>query len=265
MYNSPMRRTQLFTKTRKKPFLTAWAIGAIPISLFAFFAGQVIGSIPLRLYAQLSGKTDSQTLRNWVESSVTPMFIMGVLAASATLLLLYGFMSVLGLTLRSIGLARAKLKDFWYALSGYVVSLALFVLIAMLLKVLLPNLDLAQKQPLGFDTAVSGLALVPIFIYMVVLIPLVEEILFRGFLYTGLRNKLKPVIATLITSGLFAAAHLEWGSNTPLLWVVAINTFIGSVVLCFLRERTGRLAAPIMLHVIQNGIAFATLFIFKIA
>ncbi len=260
-----MNQVQIDTNdTDKKPFLTAWAICAIPISLFVFFAGMVIGIIPLYLYAQLSGKTDSQ-ISNWLESSATANFIMAVLVASATLLLIYGFMSVLRLTPRSIGLVGVKIKDFWYALSSYAVYFGLFLLIATLLKVLLPNLDFDQEQQLGFDTAVSGFALVPIFISLVVLPPLVEEILSRGFLYTGLRNKLKPIIATLITSGLFAVAHLQWGSNTPLLWVAAIDTFILSVVLCYLRERTGRLAAPIMLHAIKNGVAFAALFIFKIA
>jgi len=131
-------------------------------------------------------------------------------------------------------------------------------------KALFPSLNFEQEQEIGFSTAVSGLTLVPIFISLVVLPPVVEEILARGFLYTGLRTKLKPILATLITSVLFAVAHLQWGEGAPLLWVAAIDTFVLSMVLCYLRETTGRLAAPIMLHAIKNGIAFAALFIFKV-
>ena len=99
-----------------------------------------------------------------------------------------------------------------------------------------------------------------VFISLVLLPPVVEEIVARGFLYTGLRSKLPKIVAALITSALFAAAHLQWGSGAPLLWVAALDTFTLSLVLVYLREKTGGLAASMGVHMLKNGLAFVVLF-----
>jgi len=85
--------------------------------------------------------------------------------------------------------------------------------------------------------------------------------MFRGFVYTGLRTKLQPVGSALITSAVFASLHLEFGNGAPLLWVAAIDTFILSLVLCYLREKTGSLWPGICLHALKNFVAFATLYL----
>jgi len=94
-----------------------------------------------------------------------------------------------------------------------------------------------------------------------VLPPLVEETVFRGFVFAGLRNKLKFVWAALATSALFASAHLQIGNGQPLLWVAALDTFTLSLVLCYLREKTDSLWPGILLHALKNGIAFLSLFV----
>jgi membrane protease YdiL (CAAX protease family) len=63
---------------------------------------------------------------------------------------------------------------------------------------------------------------------------------------------------------LFAAAHLQWGSGAPLLWVAAIDTFVLSMVLSTLREKTGSLWSAIGLHAIKNGVAFTLLFVLRL-
>lgn len=83
----------------------------------------------------------------------------------------------------------------------------------------------------------------------------------RGFLYTTLKKALKPIWAVLLTSALFAAAHLSEGGSSGLLWIGALDTFVLSLVLIYLREKTGGLWASITLHAIKNGIAFVTLFL----
>src|SRR5690606_7282850 len=103
--------------------------------------------------------------------------------------------------------------------------------------------------------------LILVFISLVLLPPFVEEVLARGFLYTGLKTKWPVWAAAVVTSLIFAAAHLEFGSGAPLLWVAAIDTFTLSLVLIYLREKTGKLGASIMLHMLKNGVAFVLLFI----
>ena len=85
----------------------------------------------------------------------------------------------------------------------------------------------------------------------------------RGFLFTGLTQKMNVVLAAIVTSIIFAAAHLQWGSGAPLLWAAAADTFTLSMVLVWLRHKTGSLWPGIGVHFIKNGIAFLALFVFK--
>lgn len=243
----------------------AWALCAVPFTLFIYFFGQLLGYLSFILIANLTGHADSWWNLSRLEGSVAVQFFLSLAIQAAVIGLLGLAMLVLRISARAIGLIRPKLRDIAYGLIGYVGYFSAFYIILMITSHLFSGINLDQPQKLGFDTSVSGLHLVPIFVSLVLLPPIVEEIVMRGFLFSGLRTKLSFAITTIITSILFAIAHLQFGTGASLLWVAAIDTFILSVVLCYLREKSGSLAAPIMLHGLKNFIAFAVLFIFKIA
>ena len=149
-----------------------------------------------------------------------------------------------------------------YALSGFFVYMLVYLVLFNIVTAIIPSLDANQKQELGYDTYTSGLALAGIFVSLVVLPPIVEETLFRGFLYSGLRNKIPKITAAIVTSIIFAAVHLQFGSGNALLWVAALDTFVLSMVLVLLRDKTDSLWASIGLHMIKNLLAFFSIFIF---
>lgn len=241
----------------------AWAIWAIPFTAVAYFAGQFIGAIPFVLYVIVTGQTDGQLTA--LENSVIGQSLFVVSVEVATIGLLYVAMRILRVTRRAIGLIRPKIHDLAYALAGYAGYFTLYYIIVIIVGLIAQSINLDQEQSLGFDpVTVQGLSLLPVFMSLVVLPALVEEIAVRGFLFSGLRTKLGFVLSAVITSSLFALAHLQWGNDAPLLWIAAIDTFILSLFLCYLREKTGRLAAPIVLHGIKNFVAFTVLFIFKL-
>jgi len=122
----------------------------------------------------------------------------------------------------------------------------------------LTQINLGQKQELGFDQLfTSGQKLLAL-VSLVVLPPIIEETVFRGFLFSGLRKKCNFIVAALVTSVLFASLHLLASSQGPL-WIAGLDTFVLSLVLCYLREKTGALWAPMMLHALKNVIAFTIL------
>jgi membrane protease YdiL (CAAX protease family) len=86
----------------------------------------------------------------------------------------------------------------------------------------------------------------------------------RGYLYGSLRKAFSKLNAALITSVIFASAHLEFGSGAPLLWIAALDTFVLSLFLVGLHEKTGSLWAGMLVHGAKNAIAFAALFIFHL-
>lgn len=135
------------------------------------------------------------------------------------------------------------------------------VLVAI--AVALFSLDMKQAQALPFSQAMLGTQwqFLLAFITMVVLAPIAEELLFRGYLYGKLRKSFSVWLSVLVTSLAFGLAHLWAGTDKPLQWSVAVDTFSLSLVICAAREYTGAVWVPMMTHMIKNGIAFYLLFI----
>ena len=86
-----------------------------------------------------------------------------------------------------------------------------------------------------------------------VLAPLFEETLFRGVLWPVLARRLGPMPAVLASGMVFALAHLSLTELMPLL--------VLGVGLGWLRWRTGRLAASVLMHALWNGLTFINLLV----
>jgi membrane protease YdiL (CAAX protease family) len=242
------------------PYKTPWnAKESILVTVAIYVASQLVAGLMLVFYLAMVRGVD---VTSGLATTSYQQFVYVLIFEALTIYLLWRFMKKRGAGWKTIGLVRPKIgRDVGYAIGGYAVYILSFLAIFAVVHQLFPQIDLQQRQQLGFDTNVTGAALLAVFVSLVILPPIVEEILCRGFLYSGLRSKLKKLPAVIITSLLFAAAHLQGGSGNSLLWVAAIDTFILSVVLIELRDRTKSLAAPILLHMAKNGIAFYLLFI----
>lgn len=153
-----------------------------------------------------------------------------------------------------LGLTRLpSWMDILLAPAGAVVYLILSGILVILFSMLFPQVDLQQAQDVGFENLVGRYQYLLAFITLVVIAPLAEETLFRGYLFGKLRKSAPLWLAVLITSALFGLAHGQWN--------VAIDTFALSVILCSLREVTGSIWAGVLLHMMKNGLAFYILFI----
>lgn len=238
-------------------------VAAIAITIGTFFASQFLVGLSFGLLPVLLG-WDVSRVDSWLTESVLARF-MTILAVEAVMLwLLWQFMKSRNISLASIGLVKPEIRDISYAIIGYVSYFVLFIALTIAVKGFFPGLDLEQEQQIGFSRSTTGNALWLVFASLVILPPIAEEIVCRGFLYTGLRNKLPKITAAIITSIIFAAAHLQWGSGNALLWAAALDTFVLSIILVYLRDKTESLWSPILVHMIKNGLAFSLLFIFHL-
>ncbi len=162
----------------------------------------------------------------------------------------------------SVGFTRTWAgRDIGYGLLAFVVYLALFIAAATIIGGIFP-IDATQEQETGFNEIFSRIDLLMAFVSLVLLPPFVEEVLFRGVLFGGMRRRYTFWWATLWTSLAFAAPHLLEAKSGGLLWIAGVDTLVLSVVLCYLREKTGSLWASIVLHMAKNCVAFFSLFIF---
>ncbi len=102
-------------------------------------------------------------------------------------------------------------------------------------------LDQLSSSPTGY----SGIVTLLFLLQLVVVAPLVEEVIYRGFLLSALKNWAGPWLGAFLASAIFAAAHaMSFAGMTVV--------FLQALVLCFIRLRTRRLGAAMMVHGVMN-------------
>lgn len=244
---------------RKKT--TGWGpIAAIIVTVCTFFGAQLITGLLISLYGDVRGLSGAQ-LQSLIDSSASWRFGLNLLIQANLLVLVWLFLRSRSISWLDLGLKRPKPSHILYAVPIFILYLlSLFIALTVIDK-FIPGIDLEQKQQIGFSTAAHGKDLVLIFLSLVMLTPIIEEIIMRGFLYGGLKNGMSKLRAALITSVIFGIPHLQLDSGEKPLWTAAIGTFILSMFLVWLRERTGNIWAGIAVHMFKNGLAFISLFI----
>jgi hypothetical protein len=153
-----------------------------------------------------------------------------------------------------LGLQRLpSWMDFVWVPVGAITYLILTAVVTAIAMSFLTFVDYEQVQDTGFTNMGAQTEYVLAFIMLVVIAPIAEELLFRGYLFGKLRKYAPLWISILITSALFALVHFAWN--------VGLDVFALSIVLCLLRVISGSLWPSIMLHMLKNSVAFYFLFI----
>jgi len=238
-------------------------VAAVVFVIAVYFIAQVVASLLISIYA-LERHFSQAAARDWVNNSIWAQFFYVLIAEGLTLGAIYLFLKWRGVSWRAIGWRRPKWSDPGWGLAVLPAYYVLYVVLVVVVHALVPSLNVDQAQQIGFNN-ISGFGpLLVAFISLVILPPFTEEVLVRGYLYTSLRKGMPQMAAVLVTSVIFASAHLQAGSGAPLLWIAFLDTFVLSLFLIFLREKTDGLWASMTLHGSKNLIAFLTLFIFHL-
>lgn len=234
-------------------------LAAILITVGIYLLAQLLGGVIIFIIPSLLHRSLNST-SSLLSNNAWAQFILIATVETITMLLVYKFLKSRKISWSDIGFNKPKLMHGLLAILGFVAYFVMYIIVLIVVSKFIPGLNLEQKQELGFNNTARGHDLWFIFASLVILPPLVEEIVMRGFLFTNLRIKLSFLKSAVIVSILFAAAHLGEGGSGGLLWVAAIDTFVLSLVLCYLREKTKSLWPSIGVHLIKNGLAFILLF-----
>ncbi len=191
---------------------------------------------------------------------------VSVVVYALTLLLAIGVpWKLLGqkLTWQDIGLGQRlpAWRDIGLAPIVFVASLIASGIVMYLASVLIPGLDISAEQQIGFESLAQRYELQLAFFTLVVLAPVCEELLFRGYLYGRVRQYYNAFWTIALTSFVFGLMHVYAGPDTPLQWNVMIGTTVLAVFIGAVREYTGSVWAGILVHMLKNGVAFFMLFI----
>ncbi len=120
------------------------------------------------------------------------------------------------------------------------------LLVSSVLNVISLPQELVQSYAESSQGIVEGNYFVRI-LATVVLIPMVEEVIFRGLIYTRLRKAMNVPVAILVSSLVFGVMHGH------ILWIS--YTFIGGILFAVVMEKTKSLKASILLHMALNSVS----------
>lgn len=225
--------------------------------IFIFISSQVLAAVITQIILSVSGREID------IFQSTTAQFLFILIAEALAVWAVFWLLRRRGLGFSSIGLGR---RPRWGDLgSALLVFLVFYILLAVLFALLValapdikPKLD--EPQQIGFTSINSIIDKLMAFTALVILAPIGEEIMVRGYLFSGLRRHWHFLPSAIVTGLVFGAAHLQPENPGALVWGAALSTFILSFALVYLREKTGALYASILVHSLNNAIAFTVYF-----
>lgn len=189
------------------------------------------------------------------ESTIAGNFIYVVLFELLALGLTWMFIKWRNHDLDWLGLGSwPKLKNLRLVIPAAGVYIVLSVASFVVIEMLQTGVDLNQEQSVGFESASGSLEITLAFLSLVILTPLTEEVLMRGFMFRNLNRVFGFVVAALISATIFGILHGQVN--------LFIDTFVLGLVLAWLVNKTNSLWPAIALHMLKNSIAFGYLFVF---
>ncbi|MGJ8730342.1 CPBP family intramembrane glutamic endopeptidase [Listeria aquatica] len=227
-------------KLQTEPQPKAW-LGIIFLVLYFVleFIGEILAMIP-PIIQGLNADKSLDSIINGLQMN----WYMNLTQAFALIILLF-LLQISNMKLFSF---RAFSRKTW--LSFIVISIGTLVisnLLEILITYLNPSFNTANQA--GIEDMVSSASPLVVFVAVVILAPIAEEVVFRGLIMKIIFRKY-PKIGFLVSALLFTFAHIPTDILSFLLY------FVMAVGLCLVYYKTKRIEASILLHFINNLIGY---------
>jgi membrane protease YdiL (CAAX protease family) len=128
--------------------------------------------------------------------------------------------------------------------------LLLFLLLDNFFDPVFDNLFPASEDQYQAMLATMRLTPVATFIQACLVAPFTEEMLMRGYILHGLKNKYGALAAVLLSTALFAILHINIGQ--------ILSAFIGGLIIAQLYLKPKSVSCCILTHVLYNAISYFT-------
>ncbi len=222
---------------------------ALPIAIFTVLRSAAVVFLPEEVLFLCEGS-------GLFGSAIMFRLLVTVFSALFTLFLL-AFLAMKGSAggmFRFWGLApfpgKTLFRFFAVIFLVIVAYLPVHIALSFLWSLFLFSIDraLEMQQVLSEPLREGGLTLLVTYILAISVVPLYEEILFRGVLYGACRKSMGILPAILLSSVVFAAFHGQLSSFGPLFGL--------AVLLACVYEWSGSLWCSVCLHALFNCISF---------
>lgn len=109
------------------------------------------------------------------------------------------------------------------------------------------NIDLEEQIPLKLLNDITNKFFLTLFVFQIIIIaPIVEELVFRGYVYIVLKSKSNKNVARIVTSIIFSLLHFNVAAFVPL--------FVFSMCLIKACEDSSDIREPIVMHSLFNTV-----------
>ena len=181
------------------------------------------------------------------ESNTTRLVTMAWLPISLGLVS-YAFVKVYGLRREQIGLSSASTKSLLAAGILGIVSAPLLGWIATYIRLLIQGHDVNPQTDMILLAGGSDLQWAFVALIVIIIVPIVEELLYRGVLLGFIAQVISPTKAIWVSAIIFGIAHFDVANS--------VGTALLGLGLGYLRVRTGSIWPPIILHMSFNAVGF---------
>jgi uncharacterized protein len=229
-------------------------VNARAFSLPDIYVAVMLGMIMLW---GLDGQGDAS--KGAVDPSISLILLNMVFMLALCVLLLLYLVVLRGMSpaelfgLRRLSIAKAAGIALLSIIPLYIVVSLVAAVVTWWAKDVWPDIQ-PQDAVKAFKTASSPSLKATMGIAAVVVAPLVEETVFRGFIYGVLKRYTDGWYAAVCSAALFAIVHMHVGSLVPL--------FVLALGLCAAYERTGSLLVPMGMHALFNGVSTTFLLLY---
>lgn len=235
------------TKTFKLLGLAAWVVIGVVL-------GQTVAGVIIL--------TSFQTLDATVGSALTAA--LGYLLAIILIVLVPLKITKKKLNLKLLGFDRLPS---WSDIGLGALALLPYILIASVVlwvgTDVLRFIDIEVGQQISFTDLYARYEYVVAFLTLVVLAPVAEELLFRGYMQGTATKVAGKIFGVLVVAVIFGLMHLPGITENGIVWQwgVAVDTFSLGIVAGVLRLIAGSIWPAVVLHAVKNGIAYYFLFV----
>lgn len=192
-----------------------------------------------------------------LRNDILTNFGLLVISNLVILAVIVGYARLKGNRLSDLGLRPAKLSGYLWVIPATLAYVFLVTVVFAVLPFIFPQLDLNQNQDIPFIDARGTFEMIVAFIALIIVAPVAEEIIYRGWLFGGLKKRLGVPLAMVLSSIGFALVHGQIN--------VMIDTFVLGLILAWLYYYTKSIWPAVVLHALKNSIAFYVLFFTDLA
>ncbi|WP_298818670.1 CPBP family intramembrane glutamic endopeptidase [Chloroflexus sp.] len=215
-----------------------WRDFVITLLVIGFSGALIVGAV--RLLATL---TDWDTSRGFISP---PVYIAGTL-----LYLIIGgaILAIIGPRAgwRDLGLQWPSFLHLALVPPVFIFGMGMMWLTNIAVMTLLGEMENPQIEAISGGQPFGGGELVVLWLLIGGIVPVVEELFFRGALHHLLRRHLSATLTIVVGAAIFAIVHF-----IPML---VPGLFVAGLCLGYLREQSGSIWPGVIFHMLQNTLA----------